>query len=131
MYAYTILSAIIATAVAAPFPFAQRAAPITGASKTWKPSDRIELNCAAKPLSGVSNAQRSSAIDGACAALMPACAYPDRAPKGTKCNTNLFLLEGPESSTQKINSGKNGINVKCTYDRYLQYNSSTLANFAL
>jgi hypothetical protein len=125
MYIYTLFSAFVATAVAAPF--IQRPAATTGESKTWQPTTGTKTTCDTKSMDAVGGAQLSTAINNACAAMMPGCAYPDRLPQNTFCTATVdYPIDGPMHSTQYLyssqslySSQKGGV-LRCKFRRYLQ-----------
>jgi hypothetical protein len=118
MYTFTLFSAFVATAIAAPF--AQQQASTTGEGEV-RPSAGNKTTCDANSISTVAGAQLSTVINDACAAMMPDCAYQDRLPSNIFCTATVdYPIDGPRTSTQYLDSSKDGVQVRCTYWWYLQ-----------
>jgi len=113
----TILTALFATVLAVP-----SAQPQSGASDTWKPSPDTKTTCdktSDKTIDFGVDPQIEDVLNNACAAMMPACAYPNRGHKVFCVETVDFKLPAPVSSIQEASvesKGGNklsGWNIKC------------------
>jgi hypothetical protein len=119
---FSILSTLLfATTLAVPL--IQRQNHTTGESNSWQPAPGTASTCdtqSDKLISFTQGVLLSTALDNACSAMMPACAYPDRA--GTQvCKATVdYALEGPKSSVQDVNvvdaydNKHAGWNARCT-----------------
>ena len=86
MYSSIFLSALVATALASPL--AQQATRITGKSAAWEPLAGTKTICdrtTDKILGLYVGPQLETIVNNACAAMMPKCAYPDRAGSDMFC----------------------------------------------
>ncbi|KAI2482550.1 hypothetical protein Ptr902_04866 [Pyrenophora tritici-repentis] len=105
MYISLFLSALAATTLATPI--TPRQTTQTGASDTWTPAANSKTTCDTtcdKFISFAQGSQLEAAVNNACAAMMPACAYQDRLPEGTFCTATIdYKLDGPKNSTQQAN----------------------------
>lgn len=117
MQIVTILNALFATALAVPL-----AQPQSGASDTWKPSPNTKTTCdktSDKTIGFYVGPQIEDVLNNACAAMMPACAYPNRGHKVFCVQTVDFNLAAPVSNVQKANvesregNKLSGWDVKC------------------
>jgi hypothetical protein len=119
-----LFSVLIATALAVPLIQRQPPNPVTGESNSWQPASGTATTCDTQSDKLISFSQGvliSTALDNACAAMMPACAYPDRAGVEFCKATVDYALDGPKSSTQDVNvvdendNKHSGWNAKCKY----------------
>lgn len=106
MYASVLISAIIATTFALPLEQRQTQK-TTGQSDSWQAAAGTETTCDSVSEDSINFDQGfviSTVLDDACAAMMPVCAYPDRAPPDTVCTATVdFKLDGPKSTIQHAN----------------------------
>lgn len=96
-----ILSTLATSALAFPSPLS----PIARAD-TWTVAPNSTVTCAKsdKIIGFLVGPQMDTVLNDACAAMMPVCAYPDRAPKDTVCPQVMdWKLDGPKTSTQNAN----------------------------
>ncbi|KAF2846186.1 hypothetical protein T440DRAFT_482740 [Plenodomus tracheiphilus IPT5] len=101
MQLVTILSALVATALATPL-----ALPKSGADPNWKPNPGTAVTCDTKTdkvLGLYVGPQMETIINQACAAMMPDCAFPDKHPN-IFCTLSIdYKLDSPKSSIQDAN----------------------------
>ena len=126
MYIGLFFSALAATTLATPI--TPRQTHETGASDTWTPAANSKTTCDTtcdKFISFSQESQLETVVNNACAAIMPACAYPDRLPQDTFCTATIYYaLNGPKNSTQQASvvdsSGKTIGNWDVTCKSYCQ-----------
>ena len=103
MHIGLFFSALVATTLATPV--TRRQSSKTGASDKWTAAANTETTCDTacdKFISFAQGSQLETAVNNACAAMMPACAYQDRLPEGTFCTATIdYALGGPKNSTQQ------------------------------
>ena len=106
MYTGVLLSTLTATALAAPHVQRQAPNPTTGESNTWLPAAGTKATCDTESdhlISFMQGVMLSTALDNACATMMPACAYADRAHVDFCKATVDYALDSPKSSVQDVN----------------------------
>ncbi|KAH7383817.1 hypothetical protein BKA66DRAFT_462846 [Pyrenochaeta sp. MPI-SDFR-AT-0127] len=105
MYITILLSALIATTLAAPRP--QKVEQTTGKDPAWQPATGTTATCdkdTDKTVGFYVGPQLETVVNDACAAMLPRCAYQDRLPADTICIQPIdWPLNGPKSSTQSAN----------------------------
>lgn len=107
MYTRLLLATLFASGLAAPFAQNQVA---RQTSSTWHPANNSVVTCdkeSDKIISFVVGPQIETVLNDACAAMLPICAYPERAPNGTVCaQVKTWKLDGAKTSTQHANVEK-------------------------
>lgn len=105
MYGGLFLSTLCVAALAAPLTqITESRAYVTS---TWQPVQGSKSSCdksSGKIIGFYVGPQMEDVLTNACAAMMPACAYPSRLPNDTVCAQVVdWRLDGPKSSTQSAN----------------------------
>lgn len=99
------LSTLCASALAAPL--TQTIKSRDYSISTWQPASGSKSSCdktSDKIIGFYVGPQMGDVLTNACAAMMPACAYPDRLPKDAVCAQVVdWRLDGSKSSTQSAN----------------------------
>ncbi len=98
-----ILTALFATALAAPF----IPSPEILYSLTWQPAPGTATSCnktTDKIIGFYQGPQMETVLTNACVAMMPACAFPDQLAEDIYCIQVMdWPLDGPKNSTQNAN----------------------------